>query len=322
VRRRLLALLPLVIVPASAAPARALVVYHGPRDRPAVALTFDDAPGRDMGRILDVLAAKGARATFFVIGDQVADEPALVRRAAAVGDELGDHTWSHPRLTDLAPPAIAGELSRGSDAIAAVTGHRPVLARAPYGSWNPTVTAAMNGQGMASVWCDVATKDWTHPGVDAIRALADRAWNGSILCLHDNVDETVAALPLIIDDLRAKGLRFVTVSEFAQLLPDDSRPVDEAACAASGCRHRPRRRSASVNRRGTAGSSPSSHSVTTTSSPPWRSSRHTKTRSGRSRSRTRTVPRSPGSGAPAASARATRAATSVRASSVPRTRWR
>lgn len=179
-----------------------------------VALTFDDGPGPDTGRLLDELAARGVHATFFVVGRQIAREPGAVAREVAEGHVVGNHTWDHAMLPGLSDEAVAAELDSTSQAIVAEGAPAPTLARPPYGSLSPSVTQAFGGRGMAAVLWDVDTEDWKNrdAGVTTERALAG-AHPGAIILMHDIHPSTVDAVPGLVDALRARGFTLVTVAQ-------------------------------------------------------------------------------------------------------------
>ena len=100
-----------------------------------IAMTFDDGPHpRLTPRLLDMLKARSIRATFFLIGENAAEYPDIVRRIAAEGHEIGNHTWDHPQLTKLNPAALREEIDRTSSTIAEITGKLPTVMRPPYGA--------------------------------------------------------------------------------------------------------------------------------------------------------------------------------------------
>ena len=191
-------------------------VTSGARAARVVALTFDDGPSSYTSAVLDVLRAKGARATFFMIGQQVGGGAGLVRRMLAEGHEPANHTWQHANVS-AGGAAAASSIRATNDAIARASGFRPCLFRAPYGAVGQGLIGLVRSMGMTTVQWDVDTLDWTTPGADAIFARIVRgARNGSIVLMHDGGgprSQTVAALPRVIDALRARGFRFVTVSE-------------------------------------------------------------------------------------------------------------
>src|SRR5947209_18770810 len=104
-------------------------------DGPYIALTFDDGPNATLTpKLLDLLAARHLKATFFVVGQNAADHPDILRRAVKEGHEIANHSWSHPNLAKMSDEAVRRELQKTDDAIAAAIGKRPTLLRATYGS--------------------------------------------------------------------------------------------------------------------------------------------------------------------------------------------
>ena len=179
-----------------------------------VALTFDDGPGEHTSRLLDVLAAKQAPATFFLVGRSVQANPALVRRTVADGHAVGNHTWSHPDLSKLGTDQISAELSSTADAIEAASGVRPTLVRPPYGATSDTVTSVLSERGEPAILWDVDTEDWrTKDAVQTSERALAGARPGGILLMHDIHGSTVDAVPGIVDGLRAAGLTLVTVPD-------------------------------------------------------------------------------------------------------------
>jgi peptidoglycan-N-acetylglucosamine deacetylase len=189
----------------------------GPARR--VALTFDDGPNPEATpRILDVLGAEGAPASFFLLGKHVERWPDVARRVAAEGHVVGNHGYHHRKLHLRSPAYVDLDVGLGTQIIREACGTAPRHFRAPHGFRNPWVTRAARSRGQAVVGWTLGVWDSDKPGVDVI---ADRAIEGSrpgtILLLHDGdgYDErgdrtqTAAALPLIIRGLRAAGYTFV-----------------------------------------------------------------------------------------------------------------
>jgi peptidoglycan/xylan/chitin deacetylase (PgdA/CDA1 family) len=191
-------------------------VDHGPRDRRRVALTFDDGPGRLTEALLDVLAAHGARATFFVLGCRLEGREALLRRQAAGGHELGLHAWRHEPLAGRAGTALR-DLARARAALRRAAGVRARLFRAPYGAVSPGVVGAARLAGMTTIGWDVDPRDYEAPGADAIAArVLGGVRPGSIVLLHDDrraLEPTVAAVARVVPALQRDGYEFVTVSD-------------------------------------------------------------------------------------------------------------
>jgi peptidoglycan-N-acetylglucosamine deacetylase len=187
------------------------LVTNGPRDRPVVALTFDDGPSEFTPDFLRVLREKGLHATFFEIGQEMPGREDVMRQILAEGDEIGDHTMNHVEFPGY--DQIAGAAAR----IRAYTHFKPCLFRPPGGGVNSGVVATAGSLGMRTINWDVDPQDWSLPGTEEIYSnVVSHARNGSIVILHDGGgprSETLAALPRIIDTLRARGFGFATVSE-------------------------------------------------------------------------------------------------------------
>lgn len=187
---------------------------------PYVALTFDDGPNPSTTpKILDILRQHGARATFFVAGENAVNNKKLLARAAAEGHEIGCHTYSHIKMTGSSDEKIASEVSRTNAIIQAATGRKPALMRPPYGATNARIVDKMfNEYGMYSVLWDVDTQDWRHPGVSVVihRAVGN-ARPGSIILVHDIHASTLAAVSGIVTGLQARGFKLVTVSQLIAL---------------------------------------------------------------------------------------------------------
>lgn len=191
------------------------LIYHGsPRGR-VVALSFDDGPWADTPGFVSVLERRHVPATFFMIGSQVAGHRALLERELRDGDALGNHSFTHPFLTRTGDART--QLSRTSAAIERASGYRPCIFRPPYGDKNAAVVATALAQQMSTIIWDVDPRDYTRPGAGVIAARVLGAVRpGSIVLMHDGGGprgQTLAALPGIIDVLRARGYGFATVPQ-------------------------------------------------------------------------------------------------------------
>ncbi|GAA0376324.1 hypothetical protein GCM10009530_28530 [Microbispora corallina] len=179
-----------------------------------VALTFDDGPGEATDKVLDLLAAHHARATFFVLGQMVTDKSRdFVRRMVAEGHEVGNHSWDHAALAGLSADAVRRELDRTQDVVRRVAGVRMTLMRPPYGSTNHEVENVARQEGLAQILWAVDTLDWRDrdPAIVAKRCCSAKP--GDIVLMHDIHPTTIAALPRLLDELDRKGFTYVTVSE-------------------------------------------------------------------------------------------------------------
>lgn len=195
-----------------------------------VALTFDDGPYPPYtGQLLDVLKEKQIPATFFVIGQNAAKHPDLVRRIVAEGHQLGNHTYSHVDLLKYDRPAINNEIEKTNQVIAGITGVTPHAMRPPHGFRDSVVMDIMADYKLKVVEWSVASRDWVNPGAEVIaeRTLS-KVKNGSVILLHDGDgiaqasprSQTIAATRIIIDRLLAEGYRFVTVDEILKVSED------------------------------------------------------------------------------------------------------
>jgi peptidoglycan/xylan/chitin deacetylase (PgdA/CDA1 family) len=176
-----------------------------------VALTFDDGPGPYTDTLLRHLAAHQAHATFFVVGQNVAAYPSVLRRAAAAGHEIGSHTWSHQDLTKLSAAGVRSELARADEAIKAAAGFVPALVRPPYGAFDDALRVRIK---RPLVLWSVDTLDWLHRDSARVARVAIRsARPGSVILFHDIHRTTVRAIPRVLKALSGKGYTFVTVSQ-------------------------------------------------------------------------------------------------------------
>jgi peptidoglycan/xylan/chitin deacetylase (PgdA/CDA1 family) len=196
------------------------LAYSGTTAGREIALTFDDGPWYQTPQFVSLLARYGVVGTFFQIGRQMTqygEDGALDRRMLADGDMIGDHTWSHP---DVAGAGVFArdQIEDAADAIRQATGgFEPCLFRAPYGELSPALLTEARSMGFTTIQWNIDPRDWSLPGVGEIEGnVLDNARPGAIVEMHDgggDRSETLAALPDIIDTLRARGYRFVTVTQ-------------------------------------------------------------------------------------------------------------
>jgi len=186
---------------------------HIASDRKVVALTFDDGPNPEATpSILDTLAEKGVRATFFVLGSHAERWPDLVRRISHEGHQLGNHGYFHRKLQFRSPFYVARDIRLGIRAIKRAGAPAPRYFRAPHGFRSPWTTPIASSYGERTVGWSLGVWDSDRPGVEEIvRRTLEGVNPGSIVLLHDgdgyNPDgdrtQTAAALPHIIDGLKA-----------------------------------------------------------------------------------------------------------------------
>jgi peptidoglycan-N-acetylglucosamine deacetylase len=183
-------------------------------------MTFDDGPSATLTpKLLDLLATHHIKATFFVIGENVAEHPEIVARAAREGHEIANHSWSHPNLGKMSDDSVRRQLQQTDDAIKNATGKRPTLMRPPYGSITAREKRWIHDEFAYDIilW-DVDPYDWKRPGPAVVRArILKETRPGSIVLSHDIHPGTIEAMPSTFDELEAKGFKFVTVSELIKM---------------------------------------------------------------------------------------------------------
>jgi polysaccharide deacetylase family sporulation protein PdaB len=199
------------------------VFYNMQTTQKVVALTFDDGPNPPYTeQMLDVLKENHVQATFFLIGQNVEKHPELVKRIAAEGHQIGNHTYHHMDLLKADRKVIADEVDRTNQAIFAASGITPHLVRPPHGFRDPVVMEMMADRGLKVVEWSVMSRDWLNPGVDTIvERTVSKVRNGSIILLHDGDGiesqnpraQTIEATRRIIQILSARGYKFVTVDQ-------------------------------------------------------------------------------------------------------------
>ena len=197
-------------------------------EAPVIALTFDDGPSlQDTEGLLDLLASEQVPATFFVLGSQIASgREHIVKRAYDEGHEIASHGYSHAILTEVDAATIRSELEQTGQLIEQVTGHAPTLMRPPTGAYNDQVVSIAAEYNLAVVnWSWQSTpQDWNyHDNPDAISShVIETAANGHIILLHDTNNATVASMADMIAGLKARGFRFMTVSQLLAYAEDSA----------------------------------------------------------------------------------------------------
>ncbi len=220
-------------------PSSYVVKKYGKRDS-LVALTFDDGPDAEYTpRILDILNTAGIKATFFVVGVNAENNVSLLKRMYDMGEEIGNHSFSHPNLAEVPEERTIVELQSTRRIIESVTGHTTILFRPPYNADSEPETMEEllpveigKHENYYTVAESVDPQDW-EPGVTPDTILArviQQQTLGNIVLLHDaggNREATVRILPAIIQHYRSMGYRFVTVSELMGKTRDQVMPPVE-----------------------------------------------------------------------------------------------
>ncbi|MBL8088309.1 MAG: polysaccharide deacetylase family protein [Chthonomonas sp.] len=201
--------------------ARPRIVTQGSTRSRRVALTFDDGPQPETtDKILAILRKRNIRATFFMIGAKVQADMSIARRVLDAGHEIGNHTQMHPNLTKLDPSAVFEEYGSASQLLEETLGISPYLCRPPGGNYDRSVVDQSTALGMTTVlWTSNAADTRLETPADIAKVVLAKAKPGGILLLHDTVELTVEALPLILDGLQKKRLKPGTVGELFGLQP-------------------------------------------------------------------------------------------------------
>lgn len=196
-----------------------LAVCRGPAGRRQVSLTFDDGPDPEATpKLLRLLAARDARATFFLIGTRAARHPEIVRAIAAEGHEVGNHTWHHRNAWFLGPRATEEEVVGGARVLAEITGTLPTLYRPPWGIVNVPALRAARRAGFTTVLWSVQPEGLRpRAAEDQLRCCARRLDDGAIVCLHDAPglpgapERLLRLVPDLLDLLADRGYATVPV---------------------------------------------------------------------------------------------------------------
>jgi peptidoglycan/xylan/chitin deacetylase (PgdA/CDA1 family) len=198
-----------------------LCVWRAARAGKRVALTFDDGPDPEWTpRVLEILADRGVKATFFLVGERAAREPSAVHAIAAGGHEIGSHSWSHTSLWLCGPRRTDAEIARTKRLLGYLAGKPPVLFRPPWGMVNAAMFAALRRHGQRCVFWSIQPEGLRPATASAqVAHVLHRVHPGAIVDLHDAEGtpgapaRLCAALPDMIDGLTAAGYRFATVGE-------------------------------------------------------------------------------------------------------------
>lgn len=176
-----------------------------------IALTFDDGPGPYTDELIDGLEKLNAKASFFLVGEKIKSYPDTVAKIAGKGHLIGNHTYSHIKLTALSPDEIKKEIDKTNEEIKAITGEAPQFFRPPFGRYN---SDTLNYVDMISVRWSKDTIDWKYEDEERLyRYLIKNAGNGEIFLMHDVEKTTVKGVLRAIETLQKQGYKFVRADE-------------------------------------------------------------------------------------------------------------
>ena len=211
----------------ASASARQLPVYSVETAEKRAALTFNcawDETGLD--GLLAILKEYDARCTFFVVGEFAERLPDAVRKIYNAGHELGNHSMAHKDPVKMDYAGLLSDISACNELLFSLTGRTVTLYRAPSGSYNDDTVAAARSLGMTAVQWDADSVDWKDKTPEQIvKRMTEKIGPGSIALFHAGKENTVAALPQILQTLQGEGYSFCTVSD---LLPEGETYLDSA----------------------------------------------------------------------------------------------
>ncbi len=205
-------------------------LWNGDKTRKVVALTFDDGPKPEFCQhILDILDMYGASATFFVVGREARENPDLIMRMENSGHEIGNHTYSHEPLNGMSVGDALTDIQMCSEVIYDITGKQPKYFRPPGGGYNKGISKGLKRMGLKTVYWSLnagdyneitpgyeVPEDYQAEGMRLSKRIVDKVSPGAIILLHNGSEQTVKALPFILEELKEKGYGFVTISDLLE----------------------------------------------------------------------------------------------------------
>lgn len=194
---------------------RLVPVYRVDTQEKQVAISFDAAWGADKTQqIMEVLGEYNAGATFFLVGFWVDKYPEMVKEIDEAGFEIGTHSNTHPDMAKISQENIAKELDISSEKIKAITGKEVSLFRPPYGSYNNDLINACSQRNLIPIQWDVDSLDWKGlSAVDITSRVVDKVQNGSIILMHNNADNVVDAVKMVLERLTNEGYKVTSVGD-------------------------------------------------------------------------------------------------------------
>jgi peptidoglycan/xylan/chitin deacetylase (PgdA/CDA1 family) len=190
-----------------------------PTSQRVVAITFDDGPNPVYTpQVLEIFSEAKGKATFFMIGEQMRNHPEVVKQVADQGHEIGNHTFTHPELSQLSIEDCLGEIEETEKLIEGMTGRKPVVFRPPYLDYNQDTVSLLQKKGYPMIGAlNLEAHDWEQPGVEHILGKSREVIkNGSILIFHDGYgdrSQTIEAVRMLVSELTSQDYQLVTVSE-------------------------------------------------------------------------------------------------------------
>lgn len=228
-------------------------------DGPYIAMTFDDGPNPETTpRLLKMLEQRGIKATFFVLGSRAVASPNIIKQMIAQGHEVANHSWDHPQLPKIPVAAADKQIADTNAVIEQITGLKIHNVRPPYGAMTPALRAHLREKfGSTFIYWSVDPLDWKdrNPTIIHDRILKN-VHPGAIILSHDIHPTTVDAMPKTLDDLIAKGYKFVTVSQLIAMNKAMPEPKVASLNPAPKKKPKPQGAAAAANTTGSTGAKP------------------------------------------------------------------
>ncbi|NLL82068.1 MAG: polysaccharide deacetylase family sporulation protein PdaB [Tissierellia bacterium] len=204
-----------------------LPIYSVDRKDKKIAITIDCAWGDDYTlNILDILDKYNVKATFFLVGFWIDEYPHQVKEIHNRGHEIGNHSSTHPNMSQLSREEIRGELETTGIKIQELTNKKPIVFRPPYGDYNDMLIQTARELGYYTIQWDIDSLDWKELGVEpVVDRVVKNVTDGSIILCHNNAKYIREYLPIIIQRLQEKGYEFTPVS---QLIYKDNFEIDNS----------------------------------------------------------------------------------------------
>ena len=194
---------------------RELPIYSVARDDKVLSISFDASWGADKTiPILDILDKYNVKTTFFLVGGWVDKYPEMLKEIVSRGHEIGNHSDTHPHMSQQSEADIRKELHNMSDKVEKLTGVRPTLFRPPYGDYNNRVVTVSRAEGYECVQWSIDSLDWKDRGTaDIIKQCTYRVQPGDIVLFHNDSNDIVNALPTVIEHYQQLGYTIIPVSQ-------------------------------------------------------------------------------------------------------------
>lgn len=194
---------------------RKVPVYSVDTQEKVVALTFDAAWGADKTEgILEILQKHSVDGTFFLVGFWIDKYPDMVKKIAESGCDIGNHSQNHLNMSTLSKEKISSELDYVNDKVEELTGKTPKYFRPPFGDYNNNLLEVVEEKQMTGIQWSVDSLDWQgKSATDILSRVSKNVKNGSIILFHNNSDNILEALPLVIENLKNQGYKMVPLSQ-------------------------------------------------------------------------------------------------------------